>query len=124
NTKTDGWNKLPSKSLQAAVLGGSGDTATDTIIGIGAGQSLGNGKGTGIGSGADGASAPFGVPGGGKGTGPRSPFMGVSGNASKVYYLCDASGSMIGMPFDLVKAELKKAIDVLSPVQAFGVIFF
>ena len=45
NTKTDGWNKLPSKSLQAAVLGGSGDTATDTIIGIGAGQSLGNGKG-------------------------------------------------------------------------------
>jgi len=124
NTKTDGWNKLPSKSLQAAVLGGSGDTATDTIIGIGAGQSLGNGKGTGIGSGADGASAPFGVPGGGKGTGPRSPFMGVSGNARTVAYVCDASGSMMGLPFDLVKAELKKAVDVLVPTQAFNIVFF
>ncbi len=124
NTKTDGWNKQPSKSLQAAIAGGSGDTAADTIIGIGAGQSMGNGKGSTVGSGGEGASAPFGVPGGGKGTGPRSPFMGVSGNARTVAYICDASGSMMGLPFDLVKAELKKAVDVLVPTQAFNIIFF
>src|SRR5437867_463361 len=51
NTRSEGWNKQPSKSLQAAVLGGSGDTATDTIIGVGGGQTLGKGKGAGVGSG-------------------------------------------------------------------------
>jgi hypothetical protein len=125
NTRSDGWNKLPSKSLQAAVLGGQGDTATDTMIGIGAGQTMGRGKGTGVGTGSgEGASAPFGVPGGGRGIGPRSPFMGVSGNAKTVAYVCDASGSMMGLPFDLLKMELKKAVDVLVPSQAFNIIFF
>jgi hypothetical protein len=125
NTQSEGWNRQPSKSLQAAVLGGSGDTANDTIIGVGAGASLGKGKGLGVGSGeGEGASAPFGVPGGGRGIGPRSPFMGVSGNAKTVVYFCDASGSMIGLRMDLLKIELKKAVDALVPVQAFNVIFF
>ena len=50
--------------------------------------------------------------------------MGVGGNAKTVAYVCDASGSMMGLPFDLVKMELHKAIDVLVPTQAFNVIFF
>ena len=125
NTQSDGWNKLPSKSLQAAVLGGSGDTPNDSLIGIGAGTSIGKGKGLGVGSGeGSGAAAPFGVPGGGRGVGPRSPFMGVSGNAKTVAYVCDASGSMMGLPFDLLKIELKKAVDVLVPSQAFNIVFF
>ena len=125
NSQSEGWNRLPSKSLQAAVLGGSGDTAADTIIGIGAGMSMGKGKGVGIGSGdGEGAAAPFGVPGGGRGIGPKSPFMGVSGNAKTVVYVCDASGSMIGLPFDLLKIELRKAVEVLVPIQAFNIIFF
>ena len=125
NTRSEGWNRQPSKSLQAALLGGSGETAPDTVIGIGAGQSLGKGKGTGVGSGeGEGASARFGVPGGGRGMGPRSPFMGVSGNARTVAYVCDASGSMMGLPFELVKVELKKAIDALVPTQAFNICFF
>src|SRR5687768_8837279 len=45
NSQSEGWNKLPSNSMQAAVLGGSGDTASDTIIGVGAGLSMGQGKG-------------------------------------------------------------------------------
>src|SRR5439155_22812840 len=108
NTRSEGWNRQPSKSLQAAVLGGSGDTAADTVIGVGAGKSLGKGKGLGIGSGdADGASAQLGIPGGGRGTGPR--FMGLTGgaNVKTVAYVCDASGSMMGLPFDLLKLELK-----------------
>ena len=125
NTQSDGWNKLPSKSLQAAVLGGSGETASDSMIGIGAGQSLGRGTGVGVGSGdGQGASAPFGVPGGGMGAGPR--FMGLGGGAGvkTVAYVCDASGSMMGLPFDLLKIELKKAVDVLIPSQAFNICFF
>lgn len=125
NSQSEGWNKLPSQSMQAAVLGGSGDTESDTIIGVGAGSSIGKGKGIGVGSGdGEGAAAPFGVPGGGRGIGPKSNFMGVSGNAKTVAYVCDASGSMIGLPFDLLKIELKKAVEGLYPIQAFNIIFF
>jgi hypothetical protein len=125
NTRSEGWNQKPSKSLQAAVMGGSGDTAADTVIGVGAGKSLGKGNGTGIGSGdADGASAGFGIPGGGRGQGPRSPFMGIGGNARSVAYVCDASGSMMGLPFDLLKIELRKAVEVLIPTQQFNIVFF
>ena len=125
NTRSDGWNKLPSQSLQAAVLGGSGETEASSMIGIGAGLTMGKGKGVGVGSGeGSGASAPFGVPGGGRGIGPKSPFMGVSGNARTVAYVCDASGSMMGLPFDLLKIELKKAVDILQPIQAFNICFF
>ena len=125
NTQSDGWNKLPSKSLQAAVLGGSGETENNSLIGIGAGQSLGRGTGVGVGSGeGGGAAAPFGVPGGGMGAGPR--FMGLGGGAGvkTVAYVCDASGSMMGLPFDLLKIELKKAVDMLLPSQAFNICFF
>jgi hypothetical protein len=125
NTRSEGFNRQPSKSLQAVVMGGAGDTSADTIIGVGAGTSLGKGKGMGIGSGeGDGASAGFGVPGGGSGLGPKSQFMGVGGNARTVAYVCDASGSMMGLPFDLLKIELKKAVEVLVPTQAFNVVFF
>lgn len=125
DARSEGWNKQPSKSLQQAVLGGAGDTAADTMIGIGAGQTMGKGTGAGVGSGGgEGASAPFGLPGGGRGSGPRSPFMGVSGNARAVAYVCDASGSMIGPQFELLKIELRKAVDVLVPTQAFNIVFF
>ena len=49
--------------------------------------------------------------------------MGISGNARKVVYICDASGSMMSV-FWRVKDELHKAVDVLKPIQAFNVIFF
>ncbi|MEO6435835.1 MAG: hypothetical protein ABIP55_08745, partial [Tepidisphaeraceae bacterium] len=125
STRSDGWNKQPSKSLQQAVLGGQGENAADTIIGIGAGKTIGQGKGTGVGSGdADGMSARFGVPGGGGGIGAKG-FMGVgSGNARTIAYVCDASGSMMGLPFDLLKIELKKAVDKLIANQAFNICFF
>jgi hypothetical protein len=126
NTQSEGWNRQPSKSLQANVLGGSGDTEANTVIGIGAAGTLGKGKGTGVGSGdGEGASAPFGVPGGGRGQGPK--FMGLGtggGNVRTIAYVCDASGSMMGLPFDLLKIELKKAVDMLAPIQAFNIIFF
>ena len=125
NTQSDGWNKLPSKSLQSAVLGGAGDAENNTLIGIGAGQSLSRGKGVGVGSGeGGGTAAPFGVPGGGMGAGPK--FMGVPGGSGvrTVAYVCDSSGSMMGLPFDLLKIELKKAVDMLVPSQAFNICFF
>jgi hypothetical protein len=45
------------------------------------------------------------------------------GNARKLVFLCDASGSM--MPkFDALRAELRRAIDGLRANQEFDVIFF
>ena len=116
----------PSATLMNALQGG-GET-DDSLLSVGA-TSGGFGRGpTGLtGQGTSeaggGAVAPFGVPGGGGGIGPKSPFMGVSGNAMKVAYVCDSSGSMLNL-FDILRMELRKAIDGLKPVQAFDIIFF
>lgn len=123
----------PSTSLQMALVGGGGGDNDDNAIAVGAssgafgkGTGTGIGAGTGVGSGTGdggGPLAPFGIPGGGGGIGPKSPFMGVSGNAMKVVYLCDSSGSMMNK-FDTLRQELRKAADSLKPIQSFDIIFF
>jgi hypothetical protein len=120
----DGWSKQRNQSLTSTLMAGSND-ATDSVIGLGTHNGVaGNGTaGNGNGGDAGGSLAPFGVPGGGQGLGPQSPFMGISGNATKVVYICDASGSMMSV-FWRVKDELHKAVDVLRPMQGFNVIFF
>jgi hypothetical protein len=128
----DGWSDKRSETLTQNLMGGgASDSEVDSVIGLGlrsglgAGLGSGSGRGdtTGAGSGDGGAFAPFGVPGGGAGLGPKSPFMGISGNAKYVAYVCDASGSMLNK-FPALKHELRKAIDVLRPIQAFSIIFF
>lgn len=93
----------------------STDGQAPSLIGIGAGNLLGGSKpGTGTG-------APFGVPGGG--LAPPARFVGISSNARRIVFVCDASGTMMSV-FDDLKAELRRSVDRLSPVQAFNVIFF
>lgn len=100
-------------------LSGGTDSSDTGLIGIGSGTGslrtggMANGNGDATGS-------PFGVPGSGA---PRSPFMGVSGNAYKILYVCDASGQMVTAQV-LLKKELKLSIDKLSPKQSFNIIFF
>jgi hypothetical protein len=128
---SEAFAQKPSATLAQSLMGGGvADSASEAIV---AGPNVGFGKGSGAGSGIGetvgsgqgegGALAPFGVAGGGGGAGPKSPFMGISGNATRVAYVCDASGSMLEKMTPL-KNELKKAIDVLKPVQGFSVIFF
>ena len=64
----------------------------------------------------------FGTPGGG-GLGLKGPVFGNSGNAKKIAFVCDASGSML-QKFDALKRELSKTIRQLRPSQSFSVIFF
>jgi hypothetical protein len=124
DTASQGWANKPSESLQA-VMGGGGDQGSDTLIGIGAGISAGRGTGVGTGEGeAGGPLAPFGVPGGGGGMGPPSNFLGSGGNARFICYVCDASGSMLGAPFDLLKIKLQESIKTLQVSQAFNMVFF
>lgn len=68
--------------------------------------------------------APTSLDGTSTGSGaPRAEFFGPVGNARKLVYLIDASGSLIDtLPF--VINELKRSINELSPKQEFTVIFF
>jgi hypothetical protein len=45
-------------------------------------------------------------------------------SAATICFVCDASGSMMGLPFDLLKDELSKAVDALEPTQSFNICFF
>jgi hypothetical protein len=72
--------------------------------------------------GSVGAGAKFGLRIGG-GAGPKATFLGSGGNAYKIVYVCDASGSMIDT-FDYVRAELKKSITALQSTQSFHLVFF
>src|SRR5688572_2669084 len=128
-----GLAEKPGPTLQVSLIGGGGGEADgQTPIGLGANAALGSGSGVGAGLGkgygsgvgdGTGALAPFGVPGGGGGLGPKSNFIGLGGNAKKIAYVCDASGSMLNM-FDSLRIELRKSIENLRPIQSFNVIFF
>jgi hypothetical protein len=102
-----------------AAMASSADGQTDTAIGIGPGGGFAKGAGSGTGSHGGG---PWGVPGG-SGLGIPIKFAGSSGNASKVVYICDASGSMMSV-FPQLQRELDKSIDSLKVPQSFGVLFF
>jgi len=57
------------------------------------------------------------------GSGEKASFFGTGGNARRLAYLVDASGSMIEtLPFVIL--ELKRSIGELSEKQSFTVIFF
>ena len=76
--------------IPAMAGGGAGDAEGAAIIGVGLGG-IGKGAGFGAGSGAGSGSgdgdgtgvlAPFGIPGGGGGIGPRARFIGLPRNAN------------------------------------------
>ena len=119
---SSGLNDKKTESLTQSLAGGGGDTS-DNVISLGVHMGGPIGQGTGTGSGEGGTLSPFGVPGGGGGLGPKSPFMGISGNGRRIVYLVDASGSMLSV-FPRVKEELMASISHLQPVQAFNVIVF
>jgi hypothetical protein len=128
-----GLAEKPGPTLQVSLIGGGGGEADgQTAIGLGANVALGSGSGVGAGLGqgygsgvgdGTGALAPFGVPGGGGGLGPKSNFIGLGGYAKRIAYVCDASGSMLNM-FDSLRVELRKSIENLRPIQSFNVVFF
>jgi len=69
--------------------------------------------------GAGGGSGSFGAV---TGDGPASGFFGQRGNAYKVVYVIDTSGSL-GWIFEPVQRALIESIDQLRPTQSFHVIF-
>jgi hypothetical protein len=100
---------------------GSGNAPARSLTGSGNGGGMGLGSGTGTG-GAGGRLARFGPPGGGQ-NGPRGAVFGNGGNARKIIFICDSSGSMT-TKFASLKEQLNKAIAKLKVPQSFDVIFF
>ena len=72
----------------------------------------------------DAGGSPMGVGDMGEGAAFNAKFFGQGGgNAKRIVYLVDASGSMVDlMPH--VLAELKRSIQQLDPAQSFDIIFF
>src|SRR4051812_1377322 len=112
------------ESLTQSLMGGSGAEADkDSVIAPGVRPGFGSGNNNGSGEGDGGRQLPFGPTGGGGGTGPKTNFVGLSGNARTVAYVCDRSGSMLNLMVAL-KSELRKSVDILRPTQGFNIIFF
>jgi hypothetical protein len=121
------WQTTPSQTLQTALMGGGEEASMDALIGLGSAGAISSDLGQGNRSGdVSGQMAPFGVPGGGAGIGPRADFMGITGNARKVVLVCDATGTMAvpGIKELLLKREITRALDGLKPIQAFNIIFY
>lgn len=125
-----GWASKEGPNLDPAATGGGSDSneAGAAVIGgfggMGSGAGIGGGKGggSGAGTGDGGPLARFGQPGGGA-IGPKGPVFGNGGNARKIVFICDATGTMINK-FASLKDQLAKAIAGLKPVQSFNVVFY
>ena len=121
-TQSDSWSESKSQTLNHALTqGGTGDAVASTI-GIGGGKT---GAGAGLGTGAAGGGnlAKFGVPGGGSGIGPKGAVFGNGGNAYRIVFICDGTGTMM-TKLPLLMRELKSTISKLKPIQEYEVIFF
>jgi uncharacterized protein with von Willebrand factor type A (vWA) domain len=55
---------------------------------------------------------------------PEEPTQVAVEAAGRVVFVCDATGTMLGLKFKLVQREVGKAIESLAPSQAFNLIFF
>jgi len=114
--KSEGWSESKGQDLSQL----TGNSAENDAVGIfaGSGASVGTGK-DGNASGA--SMAAYGTPGGGFGSGPRSSFYGTGGNATRIVYILDCSGSMLDN-FDFLKKQAQKSINNLVPLQGVAVI--
>ncbi len=114
-TQSDAFNDQKSESLDAALNTGN---PTESSIPIGGGIKTGGGLQGG------GKLAAFGAPGGGAGIGPKGAVFGNGGNAYKIAFICDGTGTMLGLKQQLLIRELNSTVAKLKPVQEFNVIFF
>jgi hypothetical protein len=114
-TQSDAFNDQRSESLDAALSSGN---PSESSMPIGGGIKTGGGLQGG------GKLAKFGPPGGGAGIGPKGAVFGNGGNAHKIVFVCDGTGTMDGLRKILLIRELNSTIAKLKPVQDFNVIFF
>ncbi|HEX8912411.1 MAG TPA: hypothetical protein VF796_08620 [Humisphaera sp.] len=120
----------PAVDLRAMGGGNGGDATGDNNLFAGTGgkgerglRGVGTGGGPGDGD-ANGPLIGFGPPGG-SGRGPVNPIFGPSGgNARKIVFVCDATGTMI-QKLSVLRRELKASIkDLRNGVQSYKVVWY
>lgn len=121
-TQSDSWSENKSASLTQTLSAGAQGDATPSVIGIGP-QKAGSSNGMGSGAAGGGNLAKFGVPGGGSGIGPKGAVFGNGGNALRIVFICDGTGTMI-TKMALLKRELSSTLGKLKPRQLYNVVFF
>lgn len=107
--RSEGWG--PSNASNVASLLGGPNDAVGIFAGSGASVTPGQGN----------SAAALGMPGAGAGAAPRTSFLGNSGNATKIVYIVDHSGSMIDN-FGFLKGEMRNSVNKLSANQFFAVL--
>jgi hypothetical protein len=130
--KQDGWASKAGPTLDMKAAGGTaGDSEPSSLIGLGAGalggggRSVGSHNGDSAGADTEGGSGPlaiFGTPGGGA-IGLHGPVFGSGGNARRIVFVCDATGSMLNK-MSVLQAQLQDAVTALKPYQSFNIVFF
>lgn len=116
--QSDQFAESKSEDLNKTLMQGSSQTGGNTAAGPKAG--LGTNKGL-----SGGGLAKFGVPGGGGGIGPKGAVFGDGGgNVTRIAFIIDGTGTMVGARYDLVKAQLVDTISKLKPIQQFNVLIF
>jgi hypothetical protein len=119
---SEGWGQGRGNGQSVASLLGSGSGETGGIF-------RGNGAAVSPGQ-SSGGPAAYGTPGGGAGTGPRSSFYGIGGNAKSVVYLIDRTGSLDSfgqggaIEPGTVKGKVQESVNNLSALQYFAVLVF
>ncbi len=120
--QSEGWGQNGTQNVSALLSG-----AQDAVgIFAGSGASVTTGPSTTGG----GTGAYAGTPGG-SGVAPRSSFYGTPGNATKIVYLIDCTGSLVDIygkygeiAPGTVKAAVQDSVNNLVPLQFFDLIIF
>jgi len=121
-SQSDAFSETKSETLTQTLSSSAAGDATPSVIGVGP-QKSGSSNGMGSGATGGGSLAKFGVPGGGSGIGPKGAVFGNGGNALRIAFICDGTGTMI-TKMALLKRELNNTLGKLKPRQVYDVIFF
>jgi len=112
--QSDSFATAKSETLSNTLSANTGDAPV--VIGAG-------GKNAGLSSSANSGLAKFGVPGGGGPPGPKGAVFGNGGNAYRIVFICDGTGTM-GDKMPVLRRELLSTVSKLKPKQEYNVIFY
>lgn len=118
--RATGWRHRGFNVPLSSLLAGAQGRHAAFLIGMGSSPSAADMPGL---APVHGAIAPFGVAGAGDGPGMKSRFAGHGGNARRIVYILDRSGSMIDK-FPILRRAAVRSIRRLIPFQRFAVIVF
>jgi hypothetical protein len=122
--KSDGFAPTQNVNVADLLRGQNARSDVDLIAGGGGGSNM-SGQGDG------GPVSPYGAPASAAETGPQTNFFGSKGNAKRIVYLIDRTGSLVdsfgragAIEPGTVKEQVQRSVAKLLPVQLFALVVF